>query len=394
MGQHLFYARCRHCGYAHPLNETVCKITGAKLTPTKGLSSQHRKAATALSSSATGGSSGPRLATLLGRIVGGKYRVIREIGHGGASTVYECLDCKSGENVALKVPLEEMAASETNLRRFYQEAKVIGAIRHHSVCALIDSGQLENGVPYIVLELLRGESLQVRIDRRGPLDFEEACAVGLQVLEALAFTHELQVIHRDIKPANVFLCVDRQVKVLDFGISRWLSHDGPSLTPAGRIMGTPVYLAPEQMKMESIDGRVDIYATGIVLQECLFGRTPFAAQTLDELLREILEVGPIPVRVGRRDCPSVLASVLERAVHRDRDQRFSTAAEMYNSLRFAWSSLPGRKYEPPPQLRRTLPASPLRVPPNFSLRVVAPVTKNIVAPKSESNDDVTPLSRV
>jgi len=383
MGQHLFYARCRHCGYAHPLNETVCNVTGAKITPTKGLSSQHRKAAP------VSGGPGLRLATLLGRTVGGKYRVIREIGHGGASTVYECLDCKSGEHVALKVPLEEMAASETNLRRFYQEAKVIGAIRHHNVCALIDSGQLENGVPYIVLELLRGESLQVRIDRKGPLDFEEACAIGLQVLEGIAFTHELRVIHRDIKPANVFLGDDQQVKVLDFGISRWLSHEAPVLTPAGRIMGTPVYLAPEQMKMETIDGRVDIYAMGIVLQECLFGRTPFAAQTLDELLREILEVGPIPARVGRRDCPSVLATVLDRAVHRDRERRFATAAEMYNSLRFAWSSLPDRKYEPPPPLRRTLPASPLRTPPNFSLRVVSPSSQHRVG---DSSDEATPLS--
>ncbi|WP_394841500.1 serine/threonine protein kinase [Pendulispora brunnea] len=385
----------------------MCKITGAKLTPSKGLSSQHRAAAK-VSSSVAGslGSSAGRLAPLLGRIVGGKYRVIREIGHGGASTVYECLDCKSGDHVALKVPLEEIAASETSLRRFYQEAKVIGAIRHHNVCAVIDTGQLENGVPYIVLELLRGESLQVRIDRRGALDFEETCAVGLQVLEALAFTHELKIIHRDIKPANVFLCDDRQVKVLDFGISRWLAHDAPSLTPAGRIMGTPVYLAPEQMKMEPIDGRVDIYALGVVLQECLFGRAPFAAQTLDELLREILEVGPIHVRIGRRDCPSVLATVLERAVHRDRDQRFSTAAEMYNSLRFAWSSLPARKYEPPPQLRRTLPASPLRNPPNFSLRVVAPTSESKPSSSAEqrqppshyqiaeSSEDPTPLSKV
>ncbi|WP_394827575.1 serine/threonine-protein kinase [Pendulispora albinea] len=389
MGQHLFFARCRHCGYAHPLNEAVCKLTGEKITPTKGLTSQHRRAVAPAGRSI----SGPRLGTLLGRIVGGKYRVLREIGHGGASTVYGCLDCKSGVHVALKVPLEEMAASETNLRRFYQEAKVIGTIRHHNVCAVIDTGQLENGVPYIVLELLRGESLQVRIERKGPLGFEETCAIGLQVLEALAFTHELKVIHRDIKPANVFLCEDQQVKVLDFGISRWLSQDAPQLTPAGRIMGTPVYLAPEQMKMEPIDGRVDIYAMGIVLQECLFGRAPFSAQTLDELLREILEVGPIPVRVGRRDVPSVLASVLERAVHRDRDQRFATAAEMYNSLRFAWSSLPERRQEPPPSLRRTLPASPLRNPPPFSLRVV-PGNAGLDSEDDLDEEDTSPDSHV
>jgi len=296
MGQHLFYARCRHCGYAHPIEETVCKVTCARITPTRGLSSS-RQIPAAPSGSARSGS--VRLATLLGRIVGGKYRVLREIGHGGGSTVYECLDCKSGERVALKVPLDETVSSETDLRRFFQEAKVIGSLRHHNVCALIDSGQLENAVPYIVLELLRGESLDSRITRKGPLEFEQACTIGLSVLEALAFTHELKVIHRDIKPGNVFLCEDGQVKILDFGISRWLTLEGPRLTPAGRIMGTPVYLAPEQIRMEHVDGRVDIYAVGIVLQECLFGRPPFAAQSLDELLREILQVGPIPLRVGR-----------------------------------------------------------------------------------------------
>lgn len=363
MTQERFFIRCRHCGYAHPVGAKVCKITGEKMTPARGIRG---------SKNPPPSSKGPVAGkerdnrSLIGRVIGGKYRVLRELGSGGTSHVYECTDLKTAGRVAIKVPKDEAFFNEVAVQRFYQEAQVIGSLGHPNVCAVYDTGQLESGAPYLVLELLRGESLQAHIERKGPMTFDETCVVGMQVLEAIAFTHELKVIHRDIKPGNIFMCDDGQAKVLDFGISRRMSARSPQLTPVGKIMGTPVYLAPEQARLLPADGRVDIYAMGIVLKECLFGRVPFQSQTLKELLHEVLEIGSIPVRVGRPDTPPMLLAVLEKASERDRDRRFDSAAEMYNALAFAHQRLPRRGRSSPdlpsnPPLRHTLPAKPLVV---------------------------------
>jgi serine/threonine protein kinase len=352
-----FFVRCRHCGYAHPVGDKICKVTGREMTPQRGIRGSKR--APPSSKGPVAGKLRKNSFSLLGRVIGGRYRVLRELGAGGTSCVYECADLKSAARVAIKVPRDEAFSNEITVQRFYQEAQVIGSLGHPNVCAVLDTGQLESGAPYLVLELLRGESLQSHIERKGAMSFADTCIIGLQVLEAIAFTHELKVIHRDIKPGNIFLCDDGTVRVLDFGISRLLSSIVPQLTPAGRIMGTPVYLAPEQVRMKNIDGRVDLYAMGVVLEECLFGRIPFTSETLEELMHEVLEVGPIPVRIGRHDCPPLLASVLEKAVEKDRADRFESAAEMYNALAHAYQHLPTTTNREAPVQRHTLPLSPL-----------------------------------
>lgn len=366
MTQERFFVRCRHCGYAHPVGTQVCKVTGQQITPSRGIRGSKKAPPSSRGPVAGKETRSNGSNALIGRVIGGKYRVLQELGSGGASYVYECADLKTGGRVAVKIPRDEVFSNEVTVRRFYQEAQVIGSLGHPNVCAVLETGQLESGAPYIVLELLRGESLQSYIERKGAMGFEETCTIGLQVLEALAFTHELKIIHRDIKPGNIFLCVDGPVKVLDFGISRILSRAAPQLTPVGRIMGTPVYLAPEQARMKSIDGRVDIYAMGIVLEECLFGRIPFSALTIEELMREVLEVGPMSVRVGRPDCPPPLAAVLAKAVEREREDRFQSAAEMYNALALAYQRIASASH--PPQ-RRTLPARPLVESGSFSNRL-------------------------
>ena len=365
MTQERFFVRCRHCGYAHPVGTQVCKVTGQQITPSRGIRGSKKAPPSSRGPVAGKETRSNGSNALIGRVIGGKYRVLQELGSGGASYVYECAALKTGGRVAVKIPRDEVFSNRS--RSVASTKRRRSSARWGTpTCARCWRRGSSSGAPTSSSELLRGESLQSYIERKGAMGFEETGTIGLQVLEALAFTHELKIIHRDIKPGNIFLCVDGPVKVLDFGISRILSRAAPQLTPVGRIMGTPVYLAPEQARMKSIDGRVDIYAMGIVLEECLFGRIPFSALTIEELMREVLEVGPMSVRVGRPDCPPPLAAVLAKAVEREREDRFQSAAEMYNALALAYQRIASASH--PPQ-RRTLPARPLVESGSFSNRL-------------------------
>jgi serine/threonine-protein kinase len=361
-----FYVRCRHCGLAHSIDDPICEVTGNELRAQKGVSRER--------GSTPGGTLNPVLRSkraavtdeYIGRILGGRYRPLRLIGQGGSSAVYECEDMKGETRIALKLPHRSYIARQVSLRRFYQEASVIREIDHPNICAVLDIGQLENGTPFLAMELLKGETLEHRLTRLGRMGFAETCLLGMHVLEPLVFTHRIGVVHQDIKPGNIFLCRDSVVKLLDFGLSRKLFTENTGVTPPGDIVGTPLYIAPEQLARRRVDHRVDVYAVGVVLLECLFGFPPFQSGTVAELLKEVQSTGPMPAHVGRPDIPASLAAAIEHAVHKNPGSRYESAADMYAVLEMLFRGFGGSINEGSARLARTLPAPPLDASPGSS----------------------------
>jgi len=225
------------------------------------------------------------------------YEILAPIGAGAMGEVYRAKDTRLGREVAVKVLPEHFAADEERLKRFEREAKTLASLNHPNVAQIFGVDQVGDTC-FLVLELVPGESLEDRL-KRGPLPLAEALDVCRQIAEGLEAAHEAGVIHRDLKPANIRLTPDGKVKVLDFGLAKPASEmqDGSSTdsvlsTEAGRLLGTPTYMAPEQARGKSIDRRVDIWAFGCVLYECLTARRAFAGETLTDVLGAVLHTTP------------------------------------------------------------------------------------------------------
>lgn len=285
---------------------------------------------------------------LIGRLVDGKYRVHGVIGRGGMGAVYRAEHERIGRAVALKVLLRGHGRGSASERRLYREARIAGALGHPNIVRIDDIGQLEDGAPFIVMELLEGESLATRIDREGPLPMEPLLAIVRQVLSALAAAHAKGVVHRDLKPDNVFLTKRADgteiAKLLDFGVSKNVLLDETQLTRTGLVVGTPYYLSPEQARGRAVDGRTDVWAAGVLLYEGLTGHMPFEAQTYESLLARILEAPPVPPSIVRSAVPEVLDEIITRALAKSPDDRFDGAAEMDAALAAA---LPAVRAVPP-----------------------------------------------
>jgi serine/threonine protein kinase len=260
------------------------------------------------------------------------------------STVFEAEHVTIGRTVAVKVLRPNLASTKEAVRRFHREARAAGCIGHANVCEVYDLDTLDDGTPYLVMEKLVGHTLARRIAVEGKLGLYDLVDILLQVLSALMAAHEKGIVHRDIKPDNVFL--GRRIgcpplaKVLDFGVSkavRAFGSDGEQdedLTRRGMVMGTPDYMSPEQARGDrDLDARVDIYACGVVLYEALTGHRPFVATSQAALLREVLKGRPRPAHELRRALPMGFDAVLERAMARDRDDRYRSAAEFQGELR-------------------------------------------------------------
>jgi serine/threonine protein kinase len=259
-----------------------------------------------------------------GEIINGKYEVLRVLGAGAMGTVFECRHTRLGKHVAIKVLSTVSAANPMLVRRFHREARAAAALRHPNVCDVIDVGTTEDGIPYLVMELLIGETLETRLEHQRQLSLEDSCAIGIATLAGLKAAHAAGVVHRDVKPGNVFLAAAEEgaeVKLIDFGISKFASTETTELTRLGHLVGTPAYMAPEQARGLRIDHRVDIYATGVLLYECVTGCRPFEAETLDELLVKI-RTGLFPsLRFLRPDVPERLETIILHAMQVDPDKR-------------------------------------------------------------------------
>jgi eukaryotic-like serine/threonine-protein kinase len=270
----------------------------------------------------------------------GQYALAARIGVGGTSEVWLATHAKTRQRVAIKVLREGLTASRTAVARFLKEAQAIGAIRHPNLVDIFAVGELSDGRPYLVMELLEGETLAEHLKARGPLPLPAVVAIAGPLCRAVQAAHDRGVIHRDLKPENVFLLSGGQglsVKVLDFSIASFTARRGdPRMTQPGTAVGTPGYIAPEQLAGAEGDARADIYALGALLYEMIAGVGPFDEEGLSAMglvARQLSDEAPPPSQrgVGREVPPAVDALTL-RALSREPADRPASASELLADL--------------------------------------------------------------
>ena len=278
-----------------------------------------------------------------------KYEIVRVLGRGGMGTVYEAVNTTIGKRVAMKFIDADTVRNADAVARFQREAQAASAVESAHIVDIFDSGISEEGQPYIVMELLRGEDLGHRIKRCGRLDLPEAVHITAQILRGLNRAHKAGIVHRDLKPDNIFL-VDRDddpnfAKILDFGISKVRRRgDMPvnTLTRQGTVLGTPFYMSPEQAQAQpDVDARSDLWSVGAILFECLTGRPPYTGATYEQVIVNICMNDAEDVRLYNPTVPDLCAQIIARALARDRDERFDDAREFLDALR-AGGLAPGR----------------------------------------------------
>jgi serine/threonine protein kinase len=266
------------------------------------------------------------------------YRILGKLGGGGMGVVYEAEDLKLGRHVALKFIPENLIGDPKSLERFTREARAASQLNHPNICT-IHGIEDNNGHPFIVMEKLDGESLKQHISGHA-MAIEEVLDVGVQVGDALVASHAKGIVHRDIKPANIFLTPSHQVKVLDFGLAKLVNNPGTeddagadnSLTAVGVIPGTAVYMSPEQARCEAIDARSDLFSFGVVMYEMSTGKKPFSGNNSLVTLDAVLHSKPTPPRDLNPKIPIELEGIIGKAMEKDRNHRYQSAAEMRSDL--------------------------------------------------------------
>jgi hypothetical protein len=265
---------------------------------------------------------------MIGQIIG-NYKIEEKIGEGGMGAVYRGVDTMLDREVAIKALRPELASQDSIVERFRTEAVTLAKLNHPNIATLFSLFRHGDEL-YMVLEFVRGETLDSILKRRGALPAAEAIPVFCQVLDGIDHAHELGIVHRDIKPANMMLTEKGTLKVLDFGIARLLGS--ARMTRAGNIIGTLEYMAPEQVRGQDTDGRSDIYALGMMLYEVLTGRLPFESENEFELMKLQTEQVPQPPRELNPAIPEAVEEAIMRAVRKDPDERFQTAGDFREML--------------------------------------------------------------
>jgi eukaryotic-like serine/threonine-protein kinase len=269
---------------------------------------------------------------LVGRTLGQRYRLERAIGAGGMGAVFEATQLDLGRTVAVKVLVD---VDPRRVARLRQEAMTAGSLSCPHVVSIFDFQAPPDERPFIVMELLPGHSLAQLLTREPMVDVPRAARIAAQMLIGLEAAHRAEIVHRDVKPSNTWLVfgpgIDEHVKLLDFGIAKMLGEGASFLTTAGAVLGTPAYLAPEQVRGFAIDARVDIHAMGVVLYEMLAGRRPYQGQG-PEFYAEILERVPAPLHQTAPHVPYALSQIVARALAKDPAARFARAADMRVAL--------------------------------------------------------------
>lgn len=264
-----------------------------------------------------------------GTLLLGKYRIAERLGEGGMGTVYRARDELLDRDVAVKLLRADLAGNAALAERFRGEAIALARLTHPAIAALHglerDGDQL-----YMIMEFVPGETLEARIQRDGPLAWRQAAEVCAAVCDAMEHAHRQGVVHRDIKPANLMLVPGGGIKVMDFGIARMAGQSRQ--TRMGSTVGTPHYMAPEQLRGEEVDGRADLYSLGAVLFELISGKVPFDADSDYQLMMKQLHDQPPHLSSEVASVPRAIDRVVQRAMSKDRATRFSSATEMRAAL--------------------------------------------------------------
>jgi serine/threonine-protein kinase len=317
------------------------------------------------------------------KIIAGRYELGELIGRGGMAEVYSGVDTRLGRTVAIKLLKADLAADSSFEIRFRQEAQASARMAHPTIVRVYDAGDevtldsngVERHLPYIVMELVRGEVLR-EILRSRKLTQQEAIAYATGVLTALEFSHAAGVVHRDIKPANVMITDSNAVKVMDFGIARAVSDSSATLAHTNGIVGTAQYFSPEQARGETVDLRSDLYSTGVLLYEMLTGRPPFTGETaVSVAYQHVSEVAPTPSSI----VPSIstaIDSVVMKALAKDRAARFQSASEFRTALAASVSGQSVEAFDDGAQ-PATAPMQPI------DQEVLEPTTVQPVLPESD-----------
>ena len=303
--------------------------------------------------------------TLVGRTLNAKYRILAEIGSGAMGTVYLGEHVGLQKRVALKVLHPDLQVGDEALKRFQREGIAAGKLNHPNAIQIFDFDKSEDGLLYLGMEFVEGSNLKVFLRRKGRLSVPTAVEIVRQVLSVLAEAHRLGIVHRDLKPDNVMVVTDAggglHVKVLDFGLSKLVDRnlEGSMRTQVGLLLGTPLYMAPEQCAGEEADPRSDLYAVGLVLYELLAGITPFPDESTTEILytRTTREAPSLTASHPDLRLPSDLDRVLRRALQRRREDRFQSAAEMLAALDAVRWDLVTEPGAPPPAPRQPAPGA-------------------------------------
>jgi tRNA A-37 threonylcarbamoyl transferase component Bud32 len=273
---------------------------------------------------------------LIGVTLADRYRLTRKLGEGGMGAVYEGSHVVLGKPVAVKVLRDKYLDRPEVAQRLVQEARLASSIRHEHIIDITDSGSTSDGRTFVVMELLDGQSLAELIRREGPVPEPRALDLVRQVASALGAAHARRIVHRDVKPENIFL-VDKAgtdfVKVVDFGISKSLragespAHESLRLTHTGMVLGTPLYMSPEQARGdEDLDHRIDIYALGVILYECLTGEVPFRGANYNGIIAQVVSQEATPPRQLRPELriSEAVERVVRKAMAKSRDDRYPT----------------------------------------------------------------------
>jgi serine/threonine-protein kinase len=275
-----------------------------------------------------------------GEVFAGKYVVEREIGAGGMGVVVAARHKQLGQTVAIKLLNVPSEVRPEAVKRFLVEAQAAARLRSEHVARVMDADVDDRGRHYIVMEYLQGADLGGLLEKTGPLPITDAVGYVMQACEGIAEAHANGIIHRDLKPENLFVTrrIDGSplVKVLDFGISKMLSDDlrpQHSVTPSGALMGSPLYMSPEQLRVGSVvDARSDVWGLGVILYELVTNRIPFAGAELPQLIAAVLAGAPAPVESLRADVPPALAAVISRALAKAPEGRFANVGELALAL--------------------------------------------------------------
>jgi len=274
--------------------------------------------------------------SLTGLTLGGRYRIEHRVGEGGMAHVYFARDLERDSEVAIKVLLPQLASDPASVDRLRREAVIAMRLEHPNVCPIIGMGETPEGHLYLVMPFLPGEPLAIHAVRFGPFSVGDGIPVLVQVCRGLGHAHGLNVLHRDLKPENVMLAPDgsaagaRRAVVMDFGLAKVVREepDLQKLTRSGIVLGTPEFMSPEQLFGRDLDGRSDLYSTGVLAFEMFTGRIPFEGRNVQEVALSRLKGPPLKLRAVRPELPESLELVIARALARLPEDRFQSMDEL------------------------------------------------------------------
>ena len=343
---------------------------------------------------------------MIGRSIG-NYKIVRVIGEGGMGTVYLAEHPMIGKRVAVKMLRPDLGTDPGLVSRFFQEARAVNEIRHPNIVDISDFGKTEDGIVYLVMELLEGRSLRDRLNAEGALPFDEVVTICRQVCDALAAAHRVGIVHRDLKPDNIFLLADPtqpgalRSKLFDFGVAKLLGEQDKHVghkTIAGAVVGTPFYMSPEQALCQEVGAASDIYSMGVVMFEMVTGGVPFNAEQLVLLLNAILKQPAPPASQFRPEVPPFLDRLILRCLEKDPGARPQTMEEVIALLDAGAAELSGQSIA----LGETMAAGPglanFTAPRTTAARTSAPRSRTTVtaqtAPVRTSETAAAPRTMV